>query len=349
MFDTTYFPGAKRYWHNGQMYDWQTRQVHVMSHVLHYGSSVFEGIRAYETECGPAIFRLPEHIDRFFYSASVVNLESPYTKAEIMEACRLIVRENRLASAYIRPNLFFGYGNLGLTPKACPAELTVGAWEWGAYLGAEGLEKGVHVILTPYKRFHPSQINASVKLGGLYVQSNIYATEARRLGYDECIFLNLENRVAEGAGENIIIVKDGMVITNDRSESILEGITRTTILELAEDLGYPTRIAPITVDDFLGADEVFFTGTAAEVTPITRITDSRNRELPQEEWPVHVIGEGKPGPLTLQLAKLYSEVVRGMNPNYEKWLTYAFDSKEEAQKALNGKLKFSRKERITKF
>ncbi|RMF58078.1 MAG: branched-chain amino acid transaminase [Calditrichaeota bacterium] len=349
MFDTTYFPGAKKYWHMGEIYDWDTRLVHVMSHVLHYGSSVFEGIRAYETSRGPAIFRLEDHIDRFFTSAAALNMDVPYTKEEIIEACRLIVRENRLRSAYIRPNLFYSYGNLGLTPKACPVELTIGCWEWGAYLGDEAIATGVHVLLLPWKRFHHTQINASVKLGGLYVQSNIHATYARRMGFDEGIFLNLEGRIAEGPGENIILVKNGIVKTNDKFESILEGITRTTILELARDLGYETEISPITIEEFLNADEVFFTGTAAEVTPITRITDGRDQEKSPDEWEVFTIGDGTPGKITLQLSKLYGEVVRGKHESYDHWLTYVYDSPEEARMALGESPDSMEKERLSRF
>jgi branched-chain amino acid aminotransferase len=338
MFDTTHFPGAKKYWHMGEIYDWDTKLVHVMSHVLHYGSSVFEGIRAYETERGPAVFRLKEHIDRFFVSANVINMKVPYTKEEIIDAIKKTMRVNKLRAAYIRPNLFFGYGNLGLTPKACPVQLTIGCWEWGAYLGAEGIIRGVHTLLLPVKRFHHTQIDASVKLGGLYVQSNIYATYARRHGYDEAVFLNLEERVSEGAGENIVIVKDGVLRTNDKTESVLEGITRTTILKLGEDLGYKTEIAPIRVEDFLNADEAFFTGTAAEVTPITKVTDSRDPSSAKEDWETYNIGKGKPGKITLRLANLYGEVVRGKQAKYDHWLTYVYDSAEEAEKALNGKL-----------
>jgi branched-chain amino acid aminotransferase len=338
MFDTTHFPGAQKYWYMGKIYDWDTTVVHVMSHVLHYGSSVFEGIRAYETERGPAVFRLKEHIDRFFVSAKVINMNVPYTKEKIIDAIKLTMRVNKLRAAYIRPNLFYGYGNLGLTPKASPVELTIGCWEWGAYLGAEGIIRGVNVLLLPWKRFHPTQIDASVKLGGLYVQSNIYATYARRQGFDEAVFLNLEERVSEGPGENIVIVKDGVLRTNDKKESVLEGITRTTILELAEDLGYKTEIAPITVEDFLNADEAFFTGTAAEVTPITKVTDSRDQSTAKEDWETFSIGKGKPGKITLQLANLYGEVVRGKQAKYDRWLTYVYNSAEEAEKALNGKL-----------
>lgn len=348
MFKTTHFPGAKRYWHMDQMYDWDTTVVHVMSHVLHYGSSVFEGIRAYETERGPAIFRLQDHIDRFFTSAKTINMEVPFSKDKIIAACKLVMRENKLRSAYVRSNLFYGYGNLGLTPKACPVELSIGCWEWGAYLGAEGIIQGVHALLLPWKRFHPTQIDASVKLGGLYVQSNIFATYARKQGFDEAVFLNLEERVAEGPGENIVIVRNNVLRTNDKSESVLEGITRTTILELAEDLGYKTEIAPIAVEEFLTADEAFFTGTAAEITPITKVTDSRDSEAPKEDWETYPIGKGRPGKITLQLANLYGEVVRGKHPRYNHWLTYVYRSAKEANEALNGKLTAA-SERITKY
>jgi branched-chain amino acid aminotransferase len=338
MFDTAYFPGAKKYWHQGEWLDWDTPAVHTMSHVLHYGSSVFEGIRAYETEGGPAIFRLPEHIERFFRSAYAINMNVPYNKEKIMEVCRQAVRENGLRSAYIRPNLFYAYGNLGLVPRVCPVELSVGCWEWGAYLGAEGVTNGVHALLLHWKRFHPSQINASVKLGGLYVQSNIFASYARREGFDEAVFLNLENRVAEGPGENVLIVKNGVLRTNDKDESVLEGITRTSVLELAQYSGYETEIKPITVEDFLSADEAFFTGTAAEITPITRITDARDKNLPKEKWKTYTLGNGKPGKITGRLRKLYGEVVRGKHPEYERWLTYVYDDGEDALAVGNGRL-----------
>ncbi len=339
MFPNDNFPGATSYWQNGELKPWDSGEVHVMSHVLHYGSSVFEGIRAYATHRGPAIFRLEEHIDRLFKSASVIGMTVPYSRDELIEACRLVMRENRLASAYIRPNLYYGYGNLGLTPSKCPVETTIGCWEWGAYLGSKGISEGVHVLLLPWKRIHHSQMNASVKLGGLYVQSNIFATQTRELGYDEGVFLNLENRVAEGPGENIIIVKDGVVKTNDMYESVLEGITRTSVMEIAKDLGYQTEIAPITVEDFFEADEAFFTGTAAEVTPITRITDSRDRSIPQEQWKTYTLGNGKPGEASLKLAGQYMDIVHGRNKNYDGWLTYVYDSVADAKAVLNGSLR----------
>ena len=334
MFDTKFFPGAMKFWHMGTIYDWNSTHIHVMSHVVHYGSSVFEGIRAYNTPMGPAVFRLKDHLDRFFYSAEVLSMKVPYTLDEILDVIKMVMRENKLRVAYIRPNLFYGYGNLGLVPKACPVELTVGCWAWGAYLGEDALEKGVHTLLLSRKRVHPSQLDMRAKVGGIYAQSNIAGKYARDLGFDEAIFLNLEGRIAEGPGENIIIVKDKLIKTNDENESILPGITRSTILTIAADLGYDTEISPITVEELFKADEVFFTGTAAEVTPITLVTDGRDTSRDQTKWKHYTIGSGKPGPITRQLAQRYAEVVRGVVPEYEDWLTYVYDSLEEAEADL---------------
>jgi branched-chain amino acid aminotransferase len=318
MFDNTYFPKAKKFWFQGKLYDWSQPTVHTMAHALHYGTSVFEGIRAYSTSKGPAIFRLPEHIDRFFHSAMTLSMKVPYSREEIINAIRLVVKENNLDSAYIRPLLFYSYGKLGLLPKFSPVELVIGAWEWGAYLG-EKTEKGVHVYITPWRRVHHSQIEMTAKLGGVYVQSAICGTEARTLGFDEAVFLNMEGNIAEGPGENIFIVKERILKTNDRSESILEGITRQTLIEIARDLGYETQIGPMTKEEFFQADEAFFSGTAAEIAPITRVTDGSH---PAEKNNEYTIGAGKPGEVTLHLAKTYNDLVRGNIDRYEKWLTY---------------------------
>lgn len=318
MFDNTHFPKAKKYWFQGKLYDWSQTTVHTMAHALHYGTSVFEGIRAYGTSKGPAVFRLPEHMDRFFHSAMTLSMKVPYSKEEIIDAIRLVVKENNLDSAYIRPLLFYSYGNLGLLPKFSPVELVIGAWEWGAYLG-EKTEKGVHVYITPWRRVHHSQFKMTAKLGGVYVQSAICGMEARTLGLDEAVFLNLEGNIAEGPGENIFIITDGILKTNDKSESILEGITRQTIIEIAKDLGYETRIGPMTKEEFFQADEAFFSGTAVEIAPIILVTDGSN---PPEENKEYAIGAGKVGDITLHLAKTYNDLVRGNIKKYEKWLTY---------------------------
>ncbi len=318
MFPNTHFPGAKKYWHMGRFHEWSEAGFHPMNHALHYGTSTFEGIRAYKTPRGTAIFRLPEHIDRFLVSASVLKMKPPYTREEMIETSRLVVRENGLESAYIRPLMFYAYGNLGLVPKACPVELLIGAWEWGAYLG-EKAEKGVSTYILPKRRVHHSQLDMRAKLGGVYVQSTICGLEARAEGYDEALFLNLEGNVAEGPGENLFLVKDGVLRTNDRTESILEGITRTSILEIARGLDIPAAVAPITRADLFAADEAFFSGTAVEITPVILVADGSDPKVPRTE---HVIGAGKVGPVTLRLREAFAGIVRGANPKFEKWLTY---------------------------
>jgi branched-chain amino acid aminotransferase len=345
MFDTKFFPGAKKFWHMGRMYDWNTANIHVMSHALHYGSSVFEGIRAYDTARGPAVFRLQEHIERFFISAYALNMKVPYSHDAIIDAIKLVMKENRLRAAYIRPNLFYSYGNLGLVPKASPVELTVGCWAWGAYLGEESLEKGVRTLIIPTRRIHPTQMDMRAKIGGMYAQSNIAGSYARSLGFDEAIFLNLEGRVAEGPGENIIVVKNSKIKTNDETESVLPGITRQTVMELARDMGYEVSTGPITLDEFLDADELFFTGTAAEVTPICCVTDGQEKDIDPSHWKEYKIGQGKPGEITQRLSAKYAEVVRGKDPRYKHWLSYVYDNPEEVKRylepvELNGMSKF---------
>lgn len=305
----------------GKLYDWSQPTIHPMSHALHYGTSVFEGIRAYSTPKGPAIFRLPEHIERFFHSASTLNMESPYNEEEITQAIKLVISENGLKSAYIRPLMFYSYGNLGLVPHKSAVELVIGAWAWGAYLG-EKTEEGVHVCVLPWKRIHHSQIAMTAKLGGIYVQSAISGMEARFDGHDESIFLNLEGNIAEGPGENIFIVKDEVLKTNDKTESILEGITRATMLEFADNLGIEFSIGPITKEEFFQADEIFFSGTAVEVAPITRITDRSNPDTPKKEY---TIGSGEVGEITRQLIKTYKDAVSGKIKDYEKWLIYVLE------------------------
>ncbi len=318
MFDTTHFPKAKKYWHNGKFYDWAEAHIHPMSFALHYGGSVFEGIRAYKTAEGPAIFRLPEHVDRFLYSAEVISMKVPYSKEEILEAIKLTLRENNLESAYIRPLLFYSYGNLGLVPKFCPVELIIGTWEWGAYLGEKSIA-GVSVYIPPRPRVHHSQLEMNAKLGGSYVQSTISGLEARAKGYDEALFLNLEGNIAEGPGENIFIWKDGVLKTNDSSESILEGITRRSVLEIATDYGLKTAVGPIRKEEFFEAEEAFFSGTAVEITPIIEVTDASQQGSPPQKYK---IGSGRVGETTARIRQLFQDIVTGKIPRYKKWLTY---------------------------
>jgi branched-chain amino acid aminotransferase len=318
MYDNANFPKAGKYWLSGKFYDWSEGFMHPMMHALHYGTSVFEGIRAYSTARGPAVFRLPEHIDRFLLSASVAKMPSPYSKDEIIRHIKATVRENHLESCYIRPLLFYSYGNLGLVPKACPVELVIGAWEWAAYLG-EKADQGTSVYIGPWRRVHHTQINMAAKLGGVYVQSTINGLEARAQGCDEAVFLNMEGRIAEGPGENIFLVKGRTLHTNGLQESVLEGITRASILEIARDAGYQTAVGPMTKADFFGADEAFFTGTAVEVIPIVKAVDASTAGGPRTE---HVIGNGRIGPVTRAMTAAYRDAVTGKTPRFEKWLTF---------------------------
>jgi branched-chain amino acid aminotransferase len=326
MYDTQHFPKAKYYWHQGEFFAWNTCKNHVMTHVMHYGSSCFEGIRAYETDTGGAIFRLQDHIERFIQSAETIHMKVPYGRDEIMQICQDVLVKNQLRAAYIRPNFFFGYGNLGLIPHSCPVELSVGAWSWGAYLGEEAKKTGLKLLILPWPRWHHSQINNQAKLGGMYVQSNIGGTYARNKGFNEGLYLNLEGHIAEGPGENVIVIKNNVVKTNDRLSSILEGITRKSIMQIAADFGYETEIGIITKHELFDADEAFFTGTAAEITPIGAVTDGSNADQPEQEY---IIGSGKPGPITRKLADKYMDIVHGKDSDYEHWLTRVEIAMEE--------------------
>ena len=318
MADTAHFPKATKYWHQGKFYDWSEAHVHPMVHALHYGSSVFEGIRAYPTTRGPAVFRLQDHVDRLLYSARVAMMKVPYSRRQIRDLILLTLKESGLEAAYIRPLLYFAYGNLGLIPKFCPVELLIGAWEWGAYLG-EKAANGVCVYLVPWRRVHRSQLDMRAKLGGFYIQSTICGLMARSRKCDEAVFLNLEGRIAEGPGENIFIYKNGVLKTNDISESVLEGITRSTILELARDAGIKTKVGPITKDEMLGADEVFFSGTAVEVVAITEVVDGSGPKVKPKKIK---IATGRPGTVTTRLKNLYMDTVSGRVKKRDSWLTY---------------------------
>jgi branched-chain amino acid aminotransferase len=318
MFDDTRFPKAKKFWQMGKVLDWQTITVHAMSHALHYGTSVFEGIRAYPTADGPAVFRLPEHLDRFFHSASVLSMDIPYTKEEITEAIKLVIKENQLDSSYIRPLLYYAYGNLGLLPKTSPVELAIAAWEWGAYLG-EAAEKGVSVYILPNRRIHHSQFDMKAKLGGVYVLSTLGGQQARSRGFDEAVYLNMEGNIAEGPGENIFIVKNGILKTNDMNESILEGITRTSILQFAQKLGIESTVGPITKEEFFQADEAFFSGTAVEIAPIIKASDGSNGQSSEREY---IIGSGENGEVTHKIQEAFYRIVRGELKDYSHWLTH---------------------------
>ncbi len=294
-------------WHDGKLVPWRDATTHVLTHSLHYGLAVFEGVRAYHTAGGTAIFRLQEHTNRLFNSAHIYRMEIPYDKATLMAAQREVVRANQLDSCYIRPIAFYGSEKMGVSPRGAKVHVSIAAWPWGAYLGEEGLEKGIRVKTSSYSRHHVNVNMARAKFSGTYANSILANMEATESGYDEALLLDVDGFVAEGAGENLFIVKDG-VIYEPEIASALAGITRATILALARDLGLTVVSKRLTRDDIYIADEAFFTGTAAEVTPI--------RELDNR-----MIGAGSRGPVTSRLQALFFDVVGGRVPAHADWLT----------------------------
>jgi branched-chain amino acid aminotransferase len=294
-------------WFDGKLVPWREAQIHVLTHSLHYGLSVFEGERAYKTDKGPAIFRLKEHTDRLFNSAHIYRMNIPYTREQVMEGCCEVVRSNNLDSCYIRPIAFYGSEKMGVSPKGAVTHLAIAAWPWGAYLGEEGLQKGIRVKTSSYARHHVNVTMARAKFAATYANSILANTEAIQDGYDEALLLDVDGFVAEGAGENVFIIKDGCIYEPEIA-SALVGITRSTIISLAREMGLEVKSKRLTRDDIYIADECFFTGTAAEVTPV--------RELDNR-----MIGAGSRGPITEELQKRYFDVVYGRNQKYEHWLT----------------------------
>ncbi len=295
-------------WYDGKMVPWRDATTHVLTHSLHYGLSVFEGLRAYKTARGTAIFRLKEHTDRMFNSAHIYMMKLPWDRATLMDAQRQVVRENKLESCYVRPIAFYGSEKMGVSPKGASVHVAIAAWPWGAYLGADGLEKGIRVKTSSFARHHVNVTMARAKIASTYANSILANMEATDHGYDEGLLLDVDGFVAEGAGENLFIVKDG-VIYEPEIASALTGITRNTIHRLAKDLGLSLITRRLTRDDVYIADEAFFTGTAAEVTPIREL-DGR------------VIGAGKRGPITEKLQTAFFDIVNGRSEKYNDWLAY---------------------------
>jgi branched-chain amino acid aminotransferase len=294
-------------WHDGKLVPWRSATTHVLTHSLHYGLAVFEGVRAYETVSGTAIFRLKEHTERLFTSAHIYMMQIPYTRDQLMQAQIDVVRANGHASCYIRPIAFYGSEKMGVSPVGAKVHVAIAAWPWGAYLGPEALAKGIRVKTASVARHHVNVTMARSKMSGTYPNSVLATLEASQHGYDEGLLLDVNGFVAEGAGENVFIVKDGTIV-EPQLTSALTGITRSTVIELAKGLGYEVISRPMTRDDIYIADEAFFTGTAAEVTPI--------RELDRR-----VIGEGKAGPVTQKLQKAFFDVVTGKDRKHRHWLT----------------------------
>lgn len=301
------FENIKWIWKNGATLPWAEATVHVSAHGLHYGSGVFEGIRCYETEFGPAVFRLPEHLERFHSSAAVYNFEIPYTVAELSDAICDLIRVNELSSCYVRPICYMGSGSLGVHPGKCPVEVAIMAWPWGAYLGSDGIENGIRVTVSPWRKFHSSMMPTTAKACGQYLNSILAVQDAFARGFDEALLLDRDGRLAEGSGENLFVIRNGRIFTNEADDSILMGITRGAAIEIARELGFEVRAKSLELDDLLNADEAFFTGTAAEITPI--------REVDNE-----IIGSGKRGPVTKQIQETFFDAVNGRDERFSKWL-----------------------------
>jgi branched-chain amino acid aminotransferase len=295
-------------WMDGELVDWRDAKIHVLTHTLHYGCGVFEGVRAYNTVNGTAVFRMQEHTDRLFNSAKILRMQIPFSKEQVNEANRQVVRSNGLESCYIRPLAWIGSQKLGVSPKGNQIHLMVAAWPWGAYLGEEGMQRGIRVKTSSYTRHHVNITMTQAKAVSNYSNSILANMEALDDGYDEALLLDANGFVSEGAGENVFVVKDGVVYTPDLSAGALNGITRNTVLHICKDLGLELVQKRITRDEIYIADEAFFTGTAAEVTPI--------RELDRIE-----IGAGSRGPITAKIQAAFFDIVNGRNPKYAHWLT----------------------------
>ena len=299
---------AEKIWFNGALVDWADAKVHVLSHALHYGTSVFEGIRAYETERGPAVFRLDDHIARLERSAAMYYMPLPYSQEELRAAVHETIGANDLRSCYIRPIAFRGYGTMGLFPLEAPVDVAIAVWEWGAYLGEDGLAHGIRAKTASWRRIGPNTVPATAKAGGQYLNSVLAKVETHKAGYQEALLLNDQGYVADGSGENIFIVRDGTLVTPPPQSSILEGITRATVMRIARDQGIPVVERDIARAEVYNADEVFVTGTAAEICPIREVDD-------------HLIGE--PGPITKQIQATFFATTHGREPRYAAWLDHA--------------------------
>jgi branched-chain amino acid aminotransferase len=295
---------SEKIWMDGELVDWDDATVHVLTHTLHYGSGVFEGVRAYATSQGPAVFRLTDHIERLFDSAKIFMIDIPYTVEELVEATKTTVRVNGLESCYIRPLAYLGYGEMGLNPLPCPVNVSIAVWPWGAYLGDDGIKNGVRMKISSFQRHDPNAIPPAAKGTGMYINSSLAKVEALKAGYDEAIILNPQGYVSECTGENLFVVRNGRLITPPVTAGALEGITQASVITIAADLGIECQIANLLRSDLYLADEAFLTGTAAEVVPIRSVDD---RDL------------GEPGRITREIQETYFATVRGEVDRYKDW------------------------------
>ena len=295
-------------WSDGKLIPWREANIHVLTHSLHYGMSVFEGIRAYKTPQGTAIFRLSDHVKRLINGTKIFQMKLPFSAEQIGQGIQEVVSSNKLESCYIRPIVFIGSEKLGISPKGNTIHTSIAAWEWGAYLGEDGLNKGIRVKTSSFTRHHVNSSLVRAKASGYYINSILANQEVTANGYDEALLLDIEGYVSEGSGENLFMVRNGVIYTPDLA-SCLEGITRESVMQIAKDLGYEVKEKRITRDEIYSADEAFFTGTAAEVTPIRELDD-------------RTIVDGKRGPITEKIQKTYFDAVYGRSDQYKAWLTY---------------------------
>jgi branched-chain amino acid aminotransferase len=298
---------VEKIWMDGELVDWDDAKIHVLTHTLHYGCGVFEGIRAYETDRGPAVFRLTDHIVRLFNSAKIFMIDVPFTADEIVDAVKETVRVNGLPECYIRPIVFYGYGEMGLNTLPCPVNVSIAVWPWGAYLGDEGIQHGVRMKISSWQRHGLNALPPAAKGTGMYINSSMAKVEALKAGYDEAILLSPQGYVSECTGENIFVVRGGKVLTPPIAAGALEGITQNSVMTIARDLGYEVAFTNIARSDLYIAEEAFLSGTAAEVVPIRSVDD---REL------------GEPGPITRAIQETYQATVRGQDDRYKDWLEH---------------------------
>lgn len=306
-------------WMNGTFVPWDEARVHVLTHTLHYGTGVFEGIRCYKADSGPAVFRLHEHVNRLFESAHICQIEMPFSQEQVFDAILETIRVNKIEACYIRPHVFLGYGAMGIYPKENPTQVIIAVWPWGSYLGEEGLKNGIRVKISSFIKPHVNSTMVRSKTTANYANSLLAKREALKDGYDEAVLLDLDGYVCEGSGENVFIVRKGVIKTPPLSSSILEGITRDTVIQLAVERGMKLVEDKFTRDELYIADEAFFTGTAAEITPIREV-DNRT------------IGSGKPGPVTKQLQSAFFDIVHGRDSRYAHWLTYVSEKQPAGKK-----------------
>lgn len=296
-------------WMDGQLVGWEEARIHVLTHSLHYGSGVFEGIRAYETERGPAIFRLRDHIRRLFNSARIILMDIPFSQDDLVKATKDVVASTGLNSCYIRPLAYLGYGEMGLNPLPCPVSVAIAAWPWGTYLGEEGLARGIRVKISSWQRHDPNAMPPAAKATALYLNSSLAKVEAIKAGYDEAILLSPQGYVSECTGENIFVVRRGKLLTPPVSAGALEGITQESVVQIAHDLGMEVEVTNLLRSDLYTAEEAFLTGTAAELTPIRSVDD-------------RLVGDGSPGPVTRKLQEAFFAAVHGQSEPYRHWLDY---------------------------